>query len=124
MAAIPVPVFLQRYLRHSNFDPRVDETELIEANPRYAHIKSLDGREDTVSPKHLATQWNAKPECWYELETQGVMKEVTQNQQDLSQFPTIGEKESTQNQIYLRRSERVCRVPVRLGYRDIFEKGG
>ena len=32
----------------------VDEVELIEANPNYAHIRSPDRREDTVALKHLA----------------------------------------------------------------------
>ena len=41
-------------MRKSKFDPLVDEVELIEANPNYAHIRFPDGREDTVVLKHLA----------------------------------------------------------------------
>ena len=106
------------------FEPLVDEVELIEANPRYAHIRFPDGREDTVSLKHLAPQGDAKPECQYELETQDakpecqyeletqdVAKEIASNEQHLPP-----EKEGTQNQIQLRRSERVRRAPDRLGY--------
>ena len=31
-----------------------DEVNLLEANPQYAHVQFPDGREDTVSIKHLA----------------------------------------------------------------------
>ena len=50
----PGPVFLKRNVRQSKYDPLVDEVELIEANPKYAHIKHPDGRESTVSLKQLA----------------------------------------------------------------------
>ena len=35
-------------------EPLVDEVELLEANPSYAHIRYLDGRNTTVSTKHQA----------------------------------------------------------------------
>ena len=41
-------------MRKSKFDPLVDEFELIDANPNYAHIRFPDGRENTVALKHLA----------------------------------------------------------------------
>ena len=50
----PGLVLLKRQLRKSKFDPLVDEVELIEANPKYAHVRFPDGREDTVSTKLLA----------------------------------------------------------------------
>ena len=34
--------------------PLVDEVELIEANPQYAHIRYQNGRESTVSLRDLA----------------------------------------------------------------------
>ena len=36
----------------------VDEVELLEANPQYAHIRKPDGTETTVSLKHLAPKGN------------------------------------------------------------------
>lgn len=48
------PVYLKRHVRSSKYDPAVDEVELIEANPKYAHIRHRDGRESTVSLRHLA----------------------------------------------------------------------
>ncbi len=35
-------------------DPLVDEVELLEANSHYAHVRFPDGRESTVSMRHLA----------------------------------------------------------------------
>ena len=50
----------KRHVRISNHDPFVDEVDLLEANPQYAHVRFLDGREDTVSIKHLAPSGNAE----------------------------------------------------------------
>ena len=72
----PGPVLLQRHIRDLKFDPLVDEVELIEANPRYAHIRFQDGREDTASLKHLAPQGNKKSECQYEQKTQDAKPET------------------------------------------------
>ena len=47
-------VLLKRFVRQSKYDPLVDEVDLLEANPLYAHIRYNDGRESTVSLKHLA----------------------------------------------------------------------
>ena len=35
-------------------EPLVDEVELLEANPSYAHIHNPDGWNTTLSTKHLA----------------------------------------------------------------------
>lgn len=35
-------VLLKRFVRHSKYDPLVDEVELIESNPLYAHIRYND----------------------------------------------------------------------------------
>uniref|UniRef100_A0A0K8SWX3 Uncharacterized protein n=1 Tax=Lygus hesperus TaxID=30085 RepID=A0A0K8SWX3_LYGHE len=45
---------MRRHIRQSKYDPLVDEVELIEVNPSYARVKLQDGRETTVSLKHLA----------------------------------------------------------------------
>ena len=50
----PGPVLLKRHVRASKTDPLVDEVELLQANPQYAHIRYPDGNEDTVSVRHLA----------------------------------------------------------------------
>ena len=50
----PGKVFLKKQVRHSKYDPLVEEVDLIEANPDYAWVKLPDGRETTVSLRHLA----------------------------------------------------------------------
>jgi transposase InsO family protein len=50
----PGPVLLRRHVRHNKTDPLVDEVELLQANPQYAHVRYPDGRETTVSLRHLA----------------------------------------------------------------------
>ena len=47
-------VLLRRHVRASKYEPLVDEVELLEANHQYAHIRYPDGRESTVSTRHLA----------------------------------------------------------------------
>ena len=53
--AHPGPLLLSRYNRSSKFDPLVEEVELLEASPQFAHVKFSDGRKDTVSTKLLAS---------------------------------------------------------------------
>ena len=47
----PGTVIIKRNVRRSKYEPLVDEVELVEANPRYAHVIFPDGRETTVSMK-------------------------------------------------------------------------
>ena len=50
----PGPVLLRKFIRRSKTEPLVQEVELLEANPQYAHIRYPDGRESTVSARDLA----------------------------------------------------------------------
>ncbi|GFT77142.1 retrovirus-related Pol polyprotein from transposon opus [Trichonephila clavipes] len=50
----PSPVLMKNQMRANKYEPIVQEVELIEANPDYAHVKLGDGRETTVSIRHLA----------------------------------------------------------------------
>ncbi|GFW99853.1 putative retrovirus-related pol polyprotein from transposon opus [Trichonephila clavipes] len=50
----PGPVLMKIRCVLTNMEPIVQEVELIEANPDYAHVKLGDGRETTVSIRHLA----------------------------------------------------------------------
>ena len=49
-------------------DPRVEEVELLQANPHYAQVRYPDGRETTVATKHLVpkgqvVETQPAPEC-------------------------------------------------------------
>ncbi|KAG8183811.1 hypothetical protein JTE90_027736 [Oedothorax gibbosus] len=50
----PGPVLMKNNMRQSKYDPIVQEVLLIEANPDYAYVKLPDGRESSVSIRHLA----------------------------------------------------------------------
>ena len=50
----PGKVFHKRHARQSKYEPLVEEVELLEANPNYAHIRNAEGRETTVSLRDLA----------------------------------------------------------------------
>ena len=54
----PGPVLIKRHVRNSKYEPLVDEAELIEANPQYAHVRLSNGRETTLSVRDLT---------WYTL---------------------------------------------------------
>ncbi|GFV01789.1 hypothetical protein TNCV_2550431 [Trichonephila clavipes] len=41
-------------MRANKYEPIVQEVEIIEANSDYAYVKLGDGRETTVSIRHLA----------------------------------------------------------------------
>ena len=45
---------LKKHVRKWKYDPLIEEVELIEANPQYAHIRYPNGKETTVSVWHLA----------------------------------------------------------------------
>lgn len=51
---VPGPVLMRKNVRHSKYDPLVEEVELLECNPQYAHVRLADGRESTVAIRHLA----------------------------------------------------------------------
>ena len=47
-------VLMRRNVRQSKYDPLVEEVELLECNPQYAHVRHANGRESTVAIRHLA----------------------------------------------------------------------
>ena len=49
---------MRHHVRTSKYEPLVDEVELLEANPQYAHIKFTNGHESTVSVSDLAPARN------------------------------------------------------------------
>lgn len=45
---------LKQHVRTSKTDPYVEEVTLVHVNPQYAHVRHANGKETTVSLKHLA----------------------------------------------------------------------
>ena len=55
----PGTVLMKNNVRHSKYDPLVEEVMLIESNPQYALIRHRDGKESTVSIRQLAPSGNS-----------------------------------------------------------------
>ena len=45
---------MKKQVRASKYDPLMEEVELLQCNPEYAHVRMNNGRETTVSLRHLA----------------------------------------------------------------------
>ncbi|CAB3993188.1 Hypothetical predicted protein [Paramuricea clavata] len=129
----PGPVLLKRHIRNSMYDPLVDEVDLLEANQQYAHVRFPDGREDTVSIKHLAPPDNGEASADRVGQSRSVgsagnhRKEVNPKQtgaeiqsQDVegieSDRPTDSTLKVDHQSQPLRRSERQRRAPDRLTF--------
>ena len=50
----PGTILMKNNNRGNKYEPLVQEVELIEANPEYAHVKLPNGNETSVSLRHLA----------------------------------------------------------------------
>lgn len=117
----PGNVLMKRHNRASKFDPLVDEVELLHSNTDYAHVKLPDGRETTVSTKHLA------PYGLFSDDVTGDENNIDSNPKIIPQ-PPVPEEEITSDgehpqrvsnhsnsgEITLRRSTRVIKPPDRL----------
>ena len=55
----PGKALYRRQVRQSKYDPLVDEVELLDVNTNYAHVRFQDGKETTVSLRHLAPAGDA-----------------------------------------------------------------
>ena len=121
--ATPGPVLLRRFVRQSKSEPLVDEVELVEANPHYAHIKFPNGQEDTVSIRDLAPigqELSGEPQTDH-VPTVEVppTDEPTSDQEEQLASPVLPQTPAPGlAQPPLRRSEREHRPPVRYGFKD------
>ena len=112
----PGTVLRKRNVRRSKYEPLVDEVELVEANPYYAHVKFPDGREATVSTKQLAPTGNTTDSqtpsvemSTSEVPTNLKEEQVTSHDDSPNDNDTLAVEE-----IPLRRSTRKRRPPERL----------
>ena len=72
---------MKNQVRMNKYEPLVQEVELIKANPDYVHVKLADGRDTTVSTRHLAPkgettkladEWNTEENILVDLDVQSV----------------------------------------------------
>jgi len=101
---------------NSKYDPAITQVELLEANPEYSFVRLPDGRETTVSNRHLA------PMGGHHMDRQGhpdlLMQDVPHpmeavRNQESSSIPTATLENSSgdQDRQEPRRSQRAKRAP-------------
>ena len=122
----PGPVLLRRFVRLSKNDPLVDQVQLIDVNPTYAHIKYQDGRESTVSLRDLApcpcTPPMESPDSLREsVPISQVGEESTpapgsMQEPNLTPAPSDSQQGPTVEAPVLRRSTRQIKPPARYGW--------
>ena len=125
----PGPVLLKRQVRASKFEPHVDEVQLQDANPYYAHIVLPNGKATTVSTRHLAPISNEEKTDLFpdfapdtsdsnKVDSADVPatsdtfpgKHAEENNERKEQQDDVAEKTE------LRRSKRTIKAPDRLNY--------
>jgi len=113
-------VLLRRHVRHSKTEPLVDEVELLQANPNYAHVRYADGRETTVSTRHLApaggtvieeSKDGAEASNMHTTGTDGSCPESTS---DLPDARVLDQNLAPVDDPSVRRSGRIRKPPERL----------
>ena len=107
---------IKRHVCGSKYDPLVDEAELVEANPQYAHVRLNDGRETTVSLRDLAPYSPSTP-----AEPSDLAEEPSQLSQEESVYESPSAPETSVvppvTDTYIippRRSTRTSNPPSRL----------
>ena len=123
----PGPVLLKRHVRHDKNEPLVDEVQLLQANPQYAHVRYSDGRETTVSIRHLAPcgtptdipDSNPSPDTGDSIPApspETISLDPVPTGEQVQPDPTLDSVGPGSDAPPLRRSERNRRVPDRLNY--------
>ena len=132
----PGPVMLRRFVRANNASPLVDEVELLDANPTYAHVRYPDGRESTVSindlspspegkhsgeePLPLVTDAVSHPGLHHGIQTEHAPEMSIHSSPHADQpsleSPSVRQSGTTLVPPPLRRSSRISKPPERLSY--------
>ncbi|KFD64016.1 hypothetical protein M514_08656 [Trichuris suis] len=118
----PGPALLKKHVRSSKMDPLVEEVELLEANPQYAYVRYPDGRESTVSLRHLAPAGSPRAEVDLDCYDQELPSYVaTEGDAQLpgpstaeDRIPSESEPALEPQPATLRRSTQIRRPPGRL----------
>ncbi|KFD50088.1 hypothetical protein M513_09048 [Trichuris suis] len=121
----PGPALLKKHVRSSKMDPLVEEVELLEANPQYACVRLPDGRESTVSLRHLAPAGSPRVEvdlhCNDPIDQESPSEVTTEGDVQSPGRSTAEDRIQSQSEpalepqpVALRRSTRIRRPPDRL----------
>ena len=114
-------VLLKRFVKGSKYESGVDEVELLETEPNYAHVRHADGRQSTVSLKHLAplppndVQEAPEDHC-KPIATSPTAIPPSSSETLSPPVPNPTEETNAPSELEPRRSTRVRRAPDRLQY--------
>ena len=117
----PGPIYVKRHVRNKH-EPLVDEAELIELNPNYAHVRMQDGQETTVFIRDLSPHQSGNDsQIEHDTSDKSMMPEpVIENNADQTESANSSDSDLkqpdesvnlSQDNLTLRRSTRV-RKPV------------
>uniref|UniRef100_A0A5S6QP92 Uncharacterized protein n=1 Tax=Trichuris muris TaxID=70415 RepID=A0A5S6QP92_TRIMR len=112
----PRPVLLKKLVRLNKWDPLVEEVELLEANPQYACVRLPNGRESTVSLRHLAPAGSPSIEMEHENKDEALPAEKDiEKTTPSTEIDSVDDRATIEpEQTQLRRSTRTRRPPIRL----------
>ena len=115
-------VLIKRFVRNSKNDPLVDEVDLIQANPNYAIVKYPNGRESTVSLRHISPLPKSE-ESEENYEGDALIDEIVDPNPIRNELPSTNIKQEqapitpdVEMGSGLRRSTRTSKPPDRLTY--------
>ena len=119
----PGPILLKKHVRANKYDPLVNEVELLETTPNYAHIRHPDGRESIVSLKHLAPTVDQEPDLPSvhspQRENKSTKETSNSTTGETTEMRVLEEpNEIEPRSIASRRSSRKRTVPDRLSYEN------
>ncbi|CAG2212501.1 unnamed protein product [Mytilus edulis] len=119
--ANPGPILMKKHVRATKYDPLVEEVDLLEANPTYAHVRLPDGRETTVSVRHLAPRGqsisndNLDHSVLNDHTTMDISETDVEN---TTQEATNNTDNTMETSPVIRRSTREVKKPSRFGFDD------
>ncbi|CAG2223252.1 unnamed protein product [Mytilus edulis] len=111
----------ESHLRATKYDPLVEEVDLLEANPTYAHVRLPDGRETTVSVRHLAPRGQSISNDNLDhsvLNDHRTMDIAETDVENTTQEATNNTDNNMETSPVIRRSSRAIKKPCRFGFDD------
>ncbi|CAC5414189.1 unnamed protein product [Mytilus coruscus] len=118
--ANPRPVLMKKHVRATKYDPLVEEVDLLEANPTYAHVRLPDGRETTVSVRHLAPRGQSinNDNLDHSVLNDRTMDIAETDVENTTQEATSNMDNAMETSPVIRRSTREIKKPCRFGFDD------